>query len=156
MLGAVQAAADLGVWMVNLHCLSGRSVLEAVGKWASSQQSPPLCIGVTALTSLSDTDLQELGLGSSKDCVLRLAGLAHESGLDGVVCSAHEAAMLKSSFGADFQLVTPGIRLGGDQQDQQRVMTPTQAWEAGADHLVMGRAITQAADPVGVLHSVYS
>jgi orotidine-5'-phosphate decarboxylase len=155
VLGAVQAAADLGVWMCNFHCASGRPVLEAIGRWMQQRQQRPLCIGVTVLTSLNDAAIAEVGLTAGVDqSVHALAQLAYDCGIDGVVCSAHEVSALKSRISPDLVTVTPGIRLGGDVQDQQRVMTPQAAWQAGADHLVMGRSITQAAEPVATLRSI--
>lgn len=156
VLGAVQAAADLGVWMCNLHCSSGREALTAVGQWMQKQQQRPLCIGVTVLTSLDDDSLPDIGFADGvQPSVQRLARLAYDCGLDGVVCSAQEAGLLKTTIAADLLTVTPGIRLSAETQDQKRVMTPQAAWQAGADHLVMGRAITQAADPVAVLRAIY-
>jgi orotidine-5'-phosphate decarboxylase len=155
VLGAVQAAADLGVWMCNFHCLSGRPVLQAVGKWMQQQKKRPLCIGVTVLTSLNGENLAETGITSGVDqSVKNLAQLAFDCGIDGVVCSAHEVAVLKAAVSPTLITVTPGIRLTADTQDQQRVMTPQAAIQAGSDHLVMGRAITQAQDPVAVLKGI--
>lgn len=156
VLGAVQAAADLGVWMCNIHCLSGRPVLEAVGKWMQTQKQRPLCIGVTVLTSLNDANVTEMGFSFGVDqSVQTLAQLSYDCGIDGVVCSAHEVSTLKSAVSPELITVTPGIRLKNDVQDQQRVMTPQAALLAGADHLVMGRAITQASNPVDVLRGIY-
>lgn len=153
-------AAHLGVWMMNLHALGGTKMLKA-GKEAldAHQQKTgkrPLLIGVTILTSHSEADLTELGLtGSINDNVLRLAGLCHKAGLDGVVCSAQEAAQIKNNFGSDFLCVTPGIRLKDQSHhDQVRVLTPLEAVKAGSDYLVMGRAIVESADPNQVLSQV--
>ena len=116
----------------------------------------PLLIGVTVLTSLSDADMSEVGfVGTVAANVLRLATMTRDCGLDGVVCSAHEAATLKAALGAGFQLVTPGIRLEYDAKgDQQRVVTPADAIKMGSDFLVIGRSITHAKDPIATLHSI--
>lgn len=152
---AVGAAADLGVWMVNVHASGGRQMLEAcVERLAGRDQADrPLLYGVTVLTSLTDNEMLEIGWQDAPDqLVERLAGLAHESGLDGVVCSAREAETLRHHFGREFGLVTPGIRpASAVQGDQERVMTPSAALAAGSDYLVIGRPITQAADPMAAL-----
>ncbi len=155
---AVRAAAELGVWMVNVHASGGRRMMEAAAEVVAACQQPPLLIGVTVLTSMSDQDLQELGYAeSAHDRVLRLAALAADSGLDGVVCSALEAPGLRQARGDDFCLVTPGIRLAGDDAgDQRRVLTPADAIANGADYLVIGRSITAAEDPMAALHRVHT
>ena len=154
---AVAAAADLGVWMVNVHASGGermmtasREILEPFGK------DRPLLIGVTVLTSMEASDLQGIGITAEpKDHVLNLARLTKNSGLDGVVCSAHESTMLKTELGREFKLVTPGIRPAGSAAgDQRRVMTPVEAVQAGSDYLVIGRPITKAADPAAVLTEI--
>jgi orotidine-5'-phosphate decarboxylase len=154
--GACRAAAELGVWMINVHALGGRAMLEAARDAVAVAPRPPRLIAVTVLTSMGAQDLYEVGIaGEPAAAALRLAKLAQASGLDGVVCSAQEAALLKRECGPDFSLVTPGIRLaGGANDDQQRVMTPATAIAAGADYLVIGRPVTQAADPVAVLESI--
>lgn len=155
VLGAVQAAADLGVWMCNFHCASGRPMLEAIGRWMQQQQQRPLCVGVTVLTSLNDATIAEVGFTAGVNkTVIALAQLAYSCGIDGVVCSAQEVAALKKTVSSKLITVTPGIRLGLELQDQQRIMTPQAAIAAGADYLVMGRSITQAADPVAVLRGM--
>ncbi len=153
---AVKAAAELGVWMVNVHALGGRKMLQAARAALDELPKPPLLIAVTVLTSLDEVELREVGLiGSVEDNVSRLAGLAQQCGLDGVVCSAWEARSLRARFGPRFQLVTPGIRPGGaDLNDQKRSMTPADALRAGADYLVIGRPITQAADPSRMLRTL--
>jgi len=154
---AVKAAADLGVWMVNVHASGGRRMMEAAKSILLPYGSDaPLLIAVTVLTSMDQSDLQELGIElSPAEQVKRLAKLAKLSGLDGVVCSAHEAQALKTLLGADFKLITPGIRpLGCDAGDQRRIMTPRQAIDAGSDYLVIGRPITQATNPVEVLKNI--
>ncbi|HEV7822418.1 MAG TPA: orotidine-5'-phosphate decarboxylase [Burkholderiales bacterium] len=154
--GACRAAAQLGVWMLNVHALGGRAMLDAARDAVAAARRPPLLIAVTVLTSMGAQDLHEVGIVGEPDAAaLRLAKLAQASGLDGVVCSAQEAALLKRECGSDFSLVTPGIRLaGGANDDQQRVMTPATAIRAGADYLVIGRPVTQAADPLAVLESI--
>ncbi|MBL4828942.1 MAG: orotidine-5'-phosphate decarboxylase [Aliivibrio sp.] len=154
---AVAAAAELGVWMVNVHASGGermmtasREILEPYGK------DRPLLIGVTVLTSMEQQDLAGIGLNvAPQEQVLRLAKLTNRCGLDGVVCSAHESALLKSEVGSDFKLVTPGIRPAGSTVgDQKRIMTPYEAVTAGSDYLVIGRPITQAASPANVLAAI--
>ncbi len=154
---AVRAAAELGVWMVNVHASGGermmtasREILEPYGK------DRPLLIGVTVLTSMEQSDLAGIGLNiAPQDQVIRLAGLTKNSGLDGVVCSAQESAMLKNELGKEFKLVTPGIRpTGADVGDQKRIMTPSDAVIAGSDYLVIGRPITQSNNPAEVLSSI--
>lgn len=155
---AVKAAADLGVWMVNVHASGGsRMMIAAREALQSFGAEKPLLIAVTVLTSMEQADLLELGITlTPEQQVLKLAALTHQSGLDGVVCSAHEARALKQQFGQAFQLVTPGIRpafAGAD--DQKRVMTPAQAVAAGVDYMVIGRPITKAADPLAALQTIY-
>ncbi|MFB9216796.1 orotidine-5'-phosphate decarboxylase [Vibrio sinaloensis] len=154
---AVRAAAELGVWMVNVHASGGermmtasREILEPYGK------DRPLLIGVTVLTSMEQSDLAGIGLNiAPQDQVIRLASLTKNSGLDGVVCSAQESAMLKNELGKEFKLVTPGIRpTGADVGDQKRIMTPSDAVIAGSDYLVIGRPITQSNNPAEVLSSI--
>ncbi|NND66697.1 MAG: orotidine-5'-phosphate decarboxylase [Halioglobus sp.] len=156
VVGALRAAAELGVWMVNVHASGGRRMLEAGAEALAGYAQKPLLIGVTVLTSLSDEDLAELGYNeTAAQRVSRLAALAQDCGLDGVVCSAQEAPRLRAERGAGFCLVTPGIRLAGDDAgDQRRVLTPADAIAAGADHLVIGRSITGANDPLAALERV--
>ena len=155
--GAVRAAAELGVWMVNVHAGGGRRMMEAAAATLQGFSSRPLLIGVTVLTSMSDSDLAELGYTQSPaQRVLQLAELAASSGLDGVVCSAMEAADLRRARGEGFCLVTPGIRLAGDDAgDQRRVVTPADARAMGADYLVIGRSVTGAVDPLAALQRVH-
>ena len=154
---AVRSAADLGVWMVDLHASGGlrmmeeaKRILEPYGKDA------PLLIAVTVLTSMEDLDLLQIGLNASPmEQVLRLAHLTQRAGLDGVVCSPQEVEILRNACGEDFKLVTPGIRpIGADFGDQRRVMAPTAAIRAGSDYLVIGRPITKADNPVEILRSI--
>jgi orotidine-5'-phosphate decarboxylase len=153
---AVRAAADLGVWMVNVHASGGSRMMNAAREAIDGHSSRPLLIGVTVLTSMSEEDLRELGwTGSAQERVLQLAELAANSGLDGVVCSAQETTVLRRERGADFALVTPGIRLAGDDAgDQRRVVSPADAMANGSDYLVIGRSITQAKDPVACLQGI--
>ncbi len=153
---ACAAAARLGVWMVNVHTLGGRDMLHAARTAIDSGVQRPLLIGVTLLTSHSAQDLAAIGLPPDPAAqAARLAGLAKEAGLDGVVCSAREAAELRNAHGANFCLVTPGIRPAGTASgDQQRVMTPADAVRAGAHYLVIGRPITLAADPLAMLTGI--
>jgi orotidine-5'-phosphate decarboxylase len=155
---ACVAATRLGVWMMNVHAAGGRAMLtaarEAVTRAASERKStPPLLIGVTVLTSLAAADLEEIGVnGTPEVAAQRLARLSSACGLDGVVCSAVEAAALRRALGPAFKLVTPGIRPAGSAADDQaRIVTPEAAIASGADFLVIGRPITQAADPLAAL-----
>ena len=150
---AISAAADLGVWMTNVHASGGSRMMMAAKQALEQQGSSMLLIGVTVLTSMDDSDIAELGIGRSPaDQVLHLANLAANSGLDGVVCSAMEAAALKAELGSDFKLVTPGIRLPDNAaDDQRRVVSPPEAMALGSDYLVIGRPITQSSDPLGTL-----
>ena len=153
---AVQAAAKMGVWMVNVHAMGGRKMMQAAARAIEDSEHKPLLIAVTVLTSMQQADLEEIGFtGSPGENVLRLATLAKESGMDGVVCSAQEAADLRQQLGEDFCLVTPGIRpQGSNHNDQKRIMTPAEAIQAGSSYLVIGRPITQAEHPVDVLTSI--
>lgn len=156
--GAVRAAAELGVWMVNVHASGGRRMMEAAAEAVATSASRPLLIGVTVLTSMTDEDLAELGYTqTAAERVQQLAALTRDCGLDGVVCSALEAPALRASCGEDFCLVTPGIRLAGDAAgDQRRVVTPADALARGATYLVIGRSITGAADPLAALQRVHA
>ncbi|MGI2217582.1 orotidine-5'-phosphate decarboxylase [Shewanella baltica] len=155
---AVAAAAELGVWMTNVHASGGLAMMEAAKKALLPYgDKAPMLIAVTVLTSMSDDDLKLLGINvPAFEHVQRLAKLTQQAGLDGVVCSAQEATALKSLLGKDFKLVTPGIRpVGSDAGDQHRVMTPPQAIAAGSDYLVIGRPITKAADPLAALQAIH-
>lgn len=155
---ACRAAAGLGVWMLNVHASGGRRMMAAAQAALADLPKPPLLIAVTVLTSMSAEDLGEVGISAAPaDQVLRLARLAHACKLDGVVCSAQEAAMLRAELGAGFRLVTPGIRpAGAEAGDQRRVMTPAEALRAGATDLVIGRPVTAAADPLAALEQIQS
>lgn len=150
---ACKAAARLGVWMVNVHALGGRAMMTAAREAIESVPRKPKLIAVTVLTSMAETDLREVGIDASPLVeAMRLAELAGDCGLDGVVCSAHEAAAIRDRLGNHFLRVTPGIRLPEDAAgDQKRVMTPLIAVESGASYLVIGRSVTRAADPLAVL-----
>lgn len=152
---ACAAAADLGVWMLNVHALGGEKMMSAA-RQALSNDDSPLLIAVTWLTSSGQLELDALGIDSTpKEMVSRLAAMTKQAGLDGVVCSAQEAPMLRQAMGDDFYLVTPGIRLADAKQDDQcRVVTPQKAIKDGASYLVIGRPITQAEDPCKVLRTI--
>ena len=155
--GAVRSAAELGVWMVNVHAGGGRRMMEACREVLNSRSGPrPLLTAVTVLTSLEQEDLQEVGIDIEPMVqVQRLARLTQDCGLDGVVCSAREAKALRSTLGEDFQLVTPGIRpADASVDDQKRVLTPHQAMENGSSYLVIGRPITSSADPAQALAAI--
>lgn len=147
--GALKSAAALGVWMVNVHASGGRRMMEAASEALAGSSTRPLLTAVTVLTSMSDQDLAEIGISvPAAEQVRRLALLAKDCGVDGVVCSAQEAPMLVQACGADFLKVTPGIRpAGSDAGDQRRIVTPPQALELGVSHMVIGRPITGAASP---------
>ncbi len=153
---ACAAAADMGVWMMNVHASGGRKMMTAAAERLAGLQSRPLLIGVTILTSLGQDDLAEIGYpGTPADNVLRLAALAEDSGLDGVVCSPLEVEPLRRERGQAFHLVTPGVRpAGASVDDQKRIMTPGDAIRAGASYLVVGRPITAAADPLASLNAI--
>jgi orotidine-5'-phosphate decarboxylase len=146
---AVAAAAELGVWMVNVHASGGAQMMKAARAAIDQSAHKPLLIAVTVLTSMDQSELLQLGVNATPaEQVLRLARIAAESGMDGVVCSAQEAAILREKIGADFVLVTPGIRPSGDSvDDQKRILTPVEAIASGSSYLVMGRPITKAVNP---------
>lgn len=153
---ACKAASSLGVWMINVHALGGRKMLEAARAAVDKSARPPKLIAVTLLTSMAQEDLNDLGIAETPAAmVLRLAKLARDSGLDGVVCSAQEAALIRKNCGDDFCLVTPGIRpLDAVANDQARVITPRAALEQGSNYLVIGRPITRADDPLLALQNI--
>lgn len=156
--GACAAACDLGVWMVNVHASGGRRMMEAAKEAINKSSHQPLLIAVTILTSLDAEDIHEIGYqGSPAENVQSLASLTQQSGLDGVVCSPKEVGSLRKALADDFILVTPGIRPAGSAaDDQRRTMTPAEAIQAGSNYLVMGRPITQADNPMDVLHATES
>lgn len=154
---ACEAAARLGVWMVNVHASGGSRMMTAAREAVDKAARRPRLIAVTVLTSMQDDDLVELGVTgvSAGEQALRLAALAQRCGLDGVVCSAREAGAMRARFGAGFQLVTPGIRpADAATDDQARVATPAAAMQAGSTYLVIGRPITRAQDPVAALREI--
>ena len=155
---AVRVAADMGVWMTDVHASGGRRMMEGAREVLEQTNSNMLLIAVTVLTSFAEEDLAEIGIQCSpEEQVLRLASLAQSSGMDGVVCSAMEAQGLRRALGETFTLVTPGIRpaaAAGD--DQRRVVTPADAIANGSSYLVIGRPITQASDPVATLLAINS
>ena len=153
---AVKAAAEQGVWMVNVHCSGGLRMMAACRETLDTLSGPkPLLIGVTVLTSMEREDLAGIGLDiDPKEQVLRLAGLAERAGMDGLVCSAQEASSLKAAH-PSLQLVTPGIRPAGSSlDDQRRILTPREALDAGSDYLVIGRPISRASDPAAALTAI--
>ncbi|MGX8219597.1 orotidine-5'-phosphate decarboxylase [Psychrobacter celer] len=153
---AVLAAADLGVWMVNVHASAGLEAMSLAKQRLLDNNLDTLLIAVTVLTSMDNQALMQTGITDGLDTqVSRLAQLTKQAGLDGVVCSAQEAQSLKALCGQDFKLVTPGIRLAEDNaDDQKRICTPAQALQDGADYLVIGRSITQAANPAAKLQRI--
>ncbi len=154
--GACRAAAELGVWMINVHASGGRMMLQAARESLGASASPPLLIAVSVLTSLDAADLHETGVGGQPaEQVTRLARLAQSCGLDGVVCSPQELGTLAGLVPDVFLRVTPGVRpAAGDQGDQKRVATPAQAIADGAHYLVIGRPITEAPDPAAALAAI--
>jgi orotidine-5'-phosphate decarboxylase len=153
---AVEAAASMGVWMVNVHASGGLKMMQAAREALTKFSQPPHLIAVTVLTSLTDDDLKDIGLNvTAEEQVQRLALLTKKAGLDGVVCSPREIKGLRETIGKDFLLVTPGIRpVGSAQNDQQRTLTPLQALDLGGNYLVIGRPITAAPDPVAALEEI--
>lgn len=155
---ACQSAANLGVWMLNVHASGGLPMMQAAqeGLDKSFGTQAPLLIAVTVLTSMDEPTLHTLGVQRSlTEHVLALATLTQQAGLNGVVCSAQEAAMLKQALGAEFCLVTPGIRpADASQDDQTRIVTPKDALALGSHYLVIGRPITQANDPIVALNTI--
>jgi orotidine-5'-phosphate decarboxylase len=155
--GACSVAADLGVWMMNVHASGGRKMMETAANRLAQLESRPLLTGVTILTSLSEEEIHEIGYaGTTEENVLRLAKLAESSGLDGIVCSPLEAAPVRKVVDDSFQLVTPGVRPSfASTDDQKRIMTPADALNAGASYLVIGRPVTAAEDPMKNLQLIF-
>ncbi|MBI6187954.1 orotidine-5'-phosphate decarboxylase [Providencia rettgeri] len=154
---AVAAAAEMGVWMVNVHASGGARMMEAARQSLEPYgKEAPLLTAVTVLTSMDESDLIGVGINLSPAAhAERLALLTKQCGLDGVVCSAHEAQRLKQICGVDFKLVTPGIRpTGSDVGDQRRIMTPQDAVKAGVDYMVIGRPITRSENPTTTLQQI--
>jgi orotidine-5'-phosphate decarboxylase len=154
---ACEAASRLGVWMLNVHASGGSAMMEAAREGVERSGQQPILIAVTVLTSMNQQILNEVGVaGTVADQVLNLATLTQKSGLDGVVCSAQEASILRQSLGQDFCLVTPGIRpADAALDDQSRVVTPRQALALGSSYLVIGRPITQAKNPLEALIKIH-
>ncbi len=148
--GAMKALAPIGAAILNVHASGGAAMMRAAAEAAGTAEHRAKIIAVTVLTSLEDRDLPSVGVSATAlDQAVRLAVLAKDSGLDGVVCSPHEIAAVRAACGPKFLIVTPGVRpAGGELGDQRRVMTPRQAMDAGADILVIGRPITGAPDPI--------
>lgn len=153
---ACRAAAELGVWMLNVHACGGQKMMNAAKEAIEKSPHQPLLIAVTVLTSMDESDLRETGVMDRPAIqVGRLARLAKQCGLDGVVCSAQEAQGLRAAMGEAFVLVTPGIRpAGASAGDQSRIMTPAEAIRSGSDYLVVGRPVTQAVDPLLALEAI--
>lgn len=153
---ACKAAARLGVWMINVHALGGRAMMDAAREAIESAAHKPKVIAVTVLTSMTEADLREVGIESDPLAeVMRLAALASDCGLDGVVCSALEAAAIRDRLGSRFLRVTPGIRLPEEAAgDQKRIMTPQLAIRSGSSYLVVGRSVTRSTDPLAVLERI--
>lgn len=154
--GACRSAADLGVWMINVHTLGGKRMMEAAREAVDKSTAKPLLIGVTILTSMGQEDIEQVGLsGAPADNVKRLAMLANDAGLDGVVCSPKEVEMLRQNIPDTFNLVTPGIRPAWSEKgDQTRITTPADAIRLGSNYLVIGRPITGAPDPLEALGKI--
>ena len=146
---AVEVAAEMGVWMLNVHTSGGSKMMEAAWQAANKSANPPLVIGVTILTSLNQVDMNELGVKDISNQINDLATLAYKSSLDGIVCSAGDVRNIKSLLGEDFLTITPGIRpISAPKDDQSRISSAKQAIEDGSDYLVIGRPITQSSDPL--------
>lgn len=148
--GSIRAACELGVFMVNVHASGGRKMLQAARDEVMKAKSKPLLIGVTVLTSMKQQDLSEISVNRSIDeQVVHLARLSQSAGLDGVVASGLEAPMIRKACGKEFKIVTPGVRpQWAATDDQQRILTPDQAFQNGADYIVIGRPITKAPNPL--------
>ncbi|MGZ8983338.1 MAG: orotidine-5'-phosphate decarboxylase [Methylotenera sp.] len=155
---ACTAASNLGVWMLNVHASGGLEMMQAARLAVNNSDTKPLLIAVTVLTSMNQQGLNQIGIQTDLAThVLNLAALAQQAGLDGVVCSALEARMLRTKMGGEFCLVTPGIRpANASQDDQSRVVTPADALGMGASYLVIGRPITQAAQPLKALEAIHA
>ena len=155
---ACQAASNLGVWMLNVHASGGLEMMQAAQAAVSASANQPLLIAVTVLTSMNQANLSQVGINTDlASHVLNLAKLSQQAGLNGVVCSAQEAPVLRHELGNNFCLVTPGIRpAGASLDDQSRIVTPAQALRNGAHYLVIGRPITQAADPLKALTAIHA
>lgn len=146
---AISATAKINAFMMTVHSAGGKAMMQAAAEVAKDLPNKPMILGVTVLTSLDELDLQDIGVANSlSEQVKKLAGLAQESGLDGVVCSAHEIEILRRQCGDNFKLIVPGIRpVGSSSGDQKRTLTPKEAMNKGADYLVIGRPITESNNP---------
>ncbi len=155
--GAVRATQGINAFMMTVHTSGGKAMMQSAAKAARDLPNKPMIIGVTILTSFDEVDLESVGIKNSiQNQVSKLADLAQESGLDGVVCSPHEIEILRKQCGKDFKLIVPGIRpVGSASGDQKRVMTPKEALAKGADYLVIGRPITEAKDPAQAAHGIF-
>lgn len=155
---ACAAASQLGIWMLNVHASGGLEMMQAANEAVKSAENKPLLIAVTVLTSMNQTSLNQIGITTDLTThVLKLATLTQQAGLDGVVCSALEASMLRKQLGNNFCLVTPGIRpTNASQDDQSRIVTPADALKNGSNYLVIGRPIIQASDPLKMLESIHA
>ena len=152
---SVKAAANLGIWMLNVHTSGGSIMMNEAKEATAELLEPPLIIGVTMLTSLSEEDVNEIGIQDISNQALSLASLAKKNSLDGVVCSVNEVTRIKELLGKDFITVTPGIRSSDSlKDDQSRVSTARNAIENGSDYLVIGRPITQSDNPMNSLDSI--
>ncbi|MEZ5691602.1 MAG: orotidine-5'-phosphate decarboxylase [Rickettsiales bacterium] len=155
--GAIRATKDINCFMLTVHTLGGKEMMKAASQAAKELEHKPMTIGVTILTSMGNTDIEDIGISHSvSEQVKKLASLAQESGLDGVVCSPHEIEILRKQCGDSFKLIVPAIRPEGSENgDQKRVMTPKEAIEKGADYLVIGRPITQAENPASMASGLF-
>ena len=155
--GAIRATKNINAFMMTVHTAGGKAMMQAAAGAAKTLQHQPLIVGVTVLTSLDASDLENIGVkGKLREQVKRLASLAQESGLDGIVCSAHEIEIVRETCGKDFKLVVPGIRpLRSVVGDQKRVMTPQEALEKGANYLVIGRPITESPNPANAAKEIW-
>jgi orotidine-5'-phosphate decarboxylase len=155
---ACAAASQLGIWMLNVHASGGLEMMQAANEAVKSAENKPLLIAVTVLTSMNQTSLNQIGITTDLTThVLKLATLTQQAGLEGVVCSALEASMLRKQLGNNFCLVTPGIRpANASQDDQSRIVTPADALKNGSNYLVIGRPITKATDPLKMLESIHA
>ena len=155
--GAIRATAGINTFMMTVHTAGGKAMMRASVDAAKTLKNQPLIVGVTVLTSLDEADLKNIGVKANlQDQVKKLASLAQDSGLDGIVCSAHEIEILRAECGKDFKLVVPAIRpMGSAASDQKRLMTPQEALAKGADYLVIGRPITESPNPANAARDIW-
>lgn len=154
VFGAVKSSAELGVWMLNIHISGGSNMIKHAKRALDTYTNPPLIVGVTILTSLSDKDVDEIGITNLSNSVTNLSRLAKDNGLDGVVSSPREVADIKKHCGKDFITVTPGIRPASIDDDQTRILTPKEALDNGSDYLVIGRPVTESPNPLKSLEQI--